>query len=268
MKRSLVFFMSLVFAFTASAQDSPKEILLTIMSYNIYHGESAYAPGSSNLEKIAALINAVKPDLVALQEVDSMTNRTMGFNAGIKKDLMQELGKLTGMSAYFAKAIDFSDGGYGEGILSRYPAVFESHALPTPKGGEGRSLALAHVELPGGQKISFAGTHLCHEFEENRNAQTLEIRDLLANLSYPNILVGDLNFNPSEKPYSLLSEHFRDAADAFGNPVATYSAHEPKDRIDYVWFSKNSKWEIVEVRVIPVDYSDHFPIVVTVKLLP
>ncbi|ERM83879.1 hypothetical protein P872_01070 [Rhodonellum psychrophilum GCM71 = DSM 17998] len=267
MKRSLVFFMSLSLVFAASAQDSSKEILLTVMSYNIYHGESAYSPGNSNIQKIAALINAVNPDFVALQEVDSMTNRTMGFNAGIKKDLMKELGELTGMSAYFAKAIDFSDGGYGEGLLSMFPAVFESHALPTPKGGEGRSLALAHVELPGGQKISFAGTHLCHEFEENRAAQTLAIGELLGNLPHPSILAGDLNFNPSEKPYSILSDQFLDAAEKFGNPSATYSSQDPKDRIDYVWLSKNSRWEIVEVRVIPVDYSDHFPIVVVVKLI-
>jgi hypothetical protein len=58
---------------------------------------------------------------VALQEVDSMTNRSAALNNGIQQDLVQELARMTGMHGYFGKAIDFSDGGYGEGILSRYP---------------------------------------------------------------------------------------------------------------------------------------------------
>lgn len=238
---------------------------LTLMTYNIYHGEDPYNRGKSNISEIAALINQIKPDLVALQEVDSMTNRTKGFNPDSKKDLVNELEKLTGMKGYFAKAIDFSEGGYGEGILTRLPAYFESFSLPTPKGGEGRSLAVAKVDIGNGKEFIFAGTHLCHEFEENRTAQVNAIKDILSKYSDPTIVTGDFNFSSDESGYRVLTENFKDAALALGNPQNTYSSLVAKIRIDYFWLGNKAEWEIISVEVLDVAFSDHKPLVVKVR---
>ncbi|HSL86297.1 MAG TPA: endonuclease/exonuclease/phosphatase family protein, partial [Bacteroidales bacterium] len=107
---------------------------IRVMTYNIFHGEQAYNTGNSNLPQVAELINKVNPDFVALQEVDSMTNRSAKINSGIPKDLVFELSQMTGMIGFFGKAIDYSDGGYGEGILSKFPATVTKHSLPIPKG--------------------------------------------------------------------------------------------------------------------------------------
>jgi endonuclease/exonuclease/phosphatase family metal-dependent hydrolase len=238
---------------------------LTLMTYNIYHGEDPYNRGESNISEIAALINQIKPDLVALQEVDSMTNRTKGFNPDGKKDLVNELEKLTGMKGYFAKAIDFSEGGYGEGILTRLPAHFESFALPTPKGGEGRSLAVAKVDIGDGKEFIFAGTHLCHEFEENRTAQVKAIKNILSRYSDPTVVTGDLNFTSEENGYNVLSEDFKDAALIQGNPQNTYSSIDAKIRIDYFWLGNKTDWEIISVEVLDVAFSDHKPLLVKVR---
>lgn len=125
---------------------------IKILTYNIYHGEENYANGKSNLKKIAAVINRYKPDFVAMQEVDSMTKRTATFNNGVKKDLVAELAKLTGMHGYFGKAMDYSDGGYGEGLLSRDAARPVVHHLPTPAGGEGRALITIEHRFANGKK--------------------------------------------------------------------------------------------------------------------
>ena len=242
-----------------------QERTLTLMTYNIYHGEDPYNPGKSNIREIAELINAHNADFVALQEVDSMTNRTKNFNPDGKKNLMLELEKLTGMKSFFAKAIDFSDGGYGEGILSRHPAVFESYALPTPNGGEGRSLAVAKVELDDNRNLIFAGTHLCHEFPENRSAQVIAADDILSKSELPVILTGDFNFSSEEKGYEILTENYIDAALKMGNPQFTYSSKSPKIRIDYFWLAKSVDWEIVSVEVLDVAYSDHKPVVITIR---
>lgn len=238
---------------------------LTLLTYNIYHGEDPYNPGNSNIREIAALINKIKPDLVALQEVDSMTNRTKGFNPDGKKDLVNELEQLTGMKGYFAKAIDFSEGGYGEGILTRLPAHFESFALPTPKGGEGRSLAVAKVDFGNGKEFIFAGTHLCHEFEENRTAQVKAIKNILSKYPHPTVVTGDFNFTSDEKGYDVLSEDFKDAALIQGNPQNTYSSKDAKIRIDYFWLGNKTEWEIISVEVLDVAYSDHKPLLVKVR---
>jgi endonuclease/exonuclease/phosphatase family metal-dependent hydrolase len=239
---------------------------LIILSYNIYHGEDPYQIGRSNIQDIANLINRLQPDLVALQEVDSMTLRTMGINEGKKMDLILELEKVTGMKGFFAKAIDFSEGGYGEAILSRHPAVFESIQLPTPKGGEGRSIAKAHVRLPDGSNLVFSGTHLCHEFDENRTAQVKEIHKVLMGLNVPVVLAGDFNFDSGEKGYSVLEKDFLDAAQEYGNPKNTYSSKKPEIRIDYIWLDKKSNWEIISVEVLDEVYSDHKPLLVKVRL--
>jgi endonuclease/exonuclease/phosphatase family metal-dependent hydrolase len=193
-----------------------------------------------------------------------MTNRTKGFNPDGKKDLMLELEKLTGMKSFFAKAIDFSDGGYGEGILTKHPAIFESYSLPTPKGGEGRSLAVAKVKF-GNRDLIFAGTHLCHEYSENRTAQVISIKEILEGSGLPVVLTGDFNFTSEEKGYEILSESFLDAALEKGDPENTYSSKEPKIRIDYFWLDKSVDWEIVSVEVLDVAYSDHKPVVIKIR---
>lgn len=263
------FYLFLLFAmisdFAVFAQSGIVKKEITLMTYNIYHGEDPFNPGTGNIREIADLINQIKPDLVALQEVDSMTNRTKNFNREGKLDVVHELGKLTGMTPFFAKAIDFSEGGYGEGILSRLPVTFHAYSLPIPNGGEGRSLALAKVELGNGKTITFAGTHLCHEYVENRTAQVAAIQNILAEFDAPSILTGDFNFTSEETGYSILSENFVDAAVEFGNPKNTYSSKEPKIRIDYFWLEKSTEWEIVSVEVLDVKYSDHKPVLVKLR---
>lgn len=265
------FYLLLLFAmisdFAVFAQSGIVKNEITLMTYNIYHGEDPYNPGRSNIREIADLINQIKPDLVALQEVDSMTNRTKNFNPEGKLDVVHELGKLTGMTPFFAKAIDFSEGGYGEGILSRLPVTFHAYSLPIPNGGEERSLAVASVDLGNGKSITFAGTHLCHEFAENRTAQVVAIKNILSGFKGAKVLTGDFNFTSEETGYSILSEDFLDVALKHGNPQNTYSSKDPKIRIDYFWLEKETDWEIVSVEVLDVEYSDHKPVLIKVRLL-
>ncbi|MCH7412537.1 endonuclease/exonuclease/phosphatase family protein [Belliella sp. R4-6] len=259
-----LFFLNLflLFSFCSQAQKATE---LTLMTYNIYHGEDPYNLGKSNLREIADLILEIKPDLVAFQEVDSMTVRTQGFNDGRKLDVVKELGEMTGMQSFFAKAIDYSEGGYGEGLLSRLPVSFKSYSLPIPHGGEGRSMAVAEVELEK-SKLLFAGTHFCHEFEENRMAQAMESIRILMDSDSPSILTGDFNFTSEEAAYNVISDHFTDAALDFGDPQLTYSSKDLNTRLDYFWLDKDSDWEIVSVEVFEVAYSDHLPVVIKVKL--
>ena len=238
-----------------------------VMTYNIYHGEENYNPGHSNIQRIADVINEYKPDFVALQEVDSMTNRTAGFNNGIPKDLVQELARLTGMYGYFAKAIDYSDGGYGEGVLSRWPAEAKRDTLPIPEGGEGRALLSITHTLSDGRKLVFAGTHLCHQFEANRIAQVEAINAIFKETTIPVIMGGDFNFRPDTEAYKVTTARFLDAAREYGTEENTISYERPRSRIDYIFLAKNQRWKVKDVKVIKENPSDHMPVLVTVELL-
>src|SRR5699024_3552207 len=83
---------------SAHAQDT-----LTVMSYNIYHGEQAYEAGEGSVQDIASLINEIEPDYVALQEVDEMTGRIAALNVDEPFSLIDSLATLTNMTGYLER---------------------------------------------------------------------------------------------------------------------------------------------------------------------
>lgn len=81
-------FLSLLFLCLLTV-DVNGQSTLRLMSYNIRHG--AGLDGRLDFERIAEVIKREHPDVVALQEVDSVTRRTGG------RDFLGELGVSTGM---------------------------------------------------------------------------------------------------------------------------------------------------------------------------
>ena len=237
---------------------------LKILTYNIFHGEQAYEKGMPSIDDIAALINKIKPDLAAFQEVDSATGRIAGIYK-MPLDFIHVLAEKTGMYGFFGKAMDYDGGGYGEGLLSRKPATATVKILPTPRGGESRALIYITYNA-GKKKIVFAGTHLCHQYNENRVAQVKEINATFASERNPVVLCGDLNFSPGKEPYNILQTEWEDAAVLKGDPQNTFSASNPRVRIDYAWLKKGAKWKVTDVEVLPVKISDHKPVLVTLEI--
>ncbi|RFM27010.1 endonuclease/exonuclease/phosphatase family protein [Deminuibacter soli] len=243
------------------------QIKLRILSYNIYHAEQNYEHGKPSLNDIAALIQALKPDFVACQEVDSATERSAKIY-GKPVDIMQELAKQTGMKGYFGKAMNYGGGGYGEGVLTKYasdkPTVVQ---LPNPSGGEPRALIYVQHQLADGRTLYFGGTHLCHQFAPNREAQVQTITSTLGNAAGPAILCGDFNIAPEGNAYELMLQHWLDAAVVKGDAQNTFSFDKPHVRIDYAFLSKNAQWKVTGVEVLPYKYSDHMPVLFTIELL-
>lgn len=257
---------SILFLFILLPNFANGQDTLKVMTYNIYHGEQFYNRGESNLEGVAQLINQIDPDFVAFQEVDSLTARSAEFNDGVPEDLVKTLAELTGMVGYFGKAIDYEGGGYGEGILSGQPLNSRSIMLPIPKGGEDRTVLMVEATTASGRPFIFAGTHLCHQYSENRMAQVKEINDFFSGISTPVILGGDFNIAPNQEQYEELLSMWADAAVMFNNTSPTISYQNPRRRIDYLFLSANEEWEVLDLKVISTDHSDHMPVLATVVL--
>lgn len=68
------FCLILWFAYTVHAFAADKPLQLRVLSYNIHHGRGA--DDKVDLQRIAGVINEARPDLVALQEVDSGVKRS------------------------------------------------------------------------------------------------------------------------------------------------------------------------------------------------
>jgi endonuclease/exonuclease/phosphatase family metal-dependent hydrolase len=243
------------------AQKDPN--LIKILSYNIFHGENPNQPGKPNLDEIADLILQVQPTVIALQEIDSMTARTSNIY-GEKINLTNELLKRTGYSGYFGKAMDYDGGGYGVGLMVKKGSDYKTQTLPSPEGGEPRVAAWVKAESKTTQEFYFASTHFSSENSENRLAQLKELISYAETLSLPVFIAGDLNFDPESEEYKNISTKWKDAGMVAGDTTATYAGETGK-RIDYVLYNSED-FELVEYKVLNLPYSDHFPVLVTLRI--
>ncbi|MBQ1225031.1 MAG: endonuclease/exonuclease/phosphatase family protein [Alistipes sp.] len=85
-----------------------------VMSYNVHNCRGT--DGVRDYARVAGVISKYDPDLVAIQEVDSMTSRQ-------KRDVTAQLAARTGYYGYFAPAIPHTGGKYGVAILSKKPVL-------------------------------------------------------------------------------------------------------------------------------------------------
>jgi len=221
---------------------------LRVLTYNIHHGEGT--DEVFDLERLATVINDLSPDIVALQEVDKNTDRASGV------DQAAVLGKLCKMHHAFGQAMPYSNGQYGEAILSRFPITKTLvHPLPYDRGQEPRAALEAHIQVNGIGPIVFVGTHLCHQSNENRVQQNQRLGDLLSkDAGPPVILAGDFNARPGSAPMAVLLEN------------GWIDTIEPRSRIDYVLVRSADPWRVREVVIVdePVA-SDHDPVLAVLE---
>src|SRR5438552_3037737 len=111
MRRSWSSFVLLALFWWTNPQAGPHTV--RVLTYNIHHGEGL--DGHFDLPRLASVIESTEADLVALQEVDQGTRRASGVNE------LTELARLAHMHSAFGRAMEFDGGGYGVGILSRWP---------------------------------------------------------------------------------------------------------------------------------------------------
>src|SRR3546814_21000867 len=91
--------------------------------------------------------------------------------------------------------------------------------------------------MPGIGPMICAGTHLCHQFEENKIAQANKILEILGTVNQPVLMVGDFNFRPDTEPYQIITGSFGDAALVKGNPHYTIPSKKPSAPISSIFFS-------------------------------
>ncbi|MEN8123753.1 MAG: endonuclease/exonuclease/phosphatase family protein [Bacteroidota bacterium] len=230
------------------------------MTFNIFHGETMN--GNFDLNRIANVINNEKPDLVALQEVDFKTKRVNYI------DLADSIAKRTNMFATFGKAMDYDNGAYGVAILSK-KRILDSRNISLPHGkNEPRTALEITTILSSGDTISFINTHLDHKQKDHyRLCQAKTINNSFMMNKFPTILAGDLNDIPESITIKLLEKYWISTYNK-ENPKPTYPSSNPERKIDYIFFSPNTKWQLISNKVIDNSIaSDHRAYLVKIKLI-
>ena len=220
---------------------------LHVMTYNVRH--CAGMDLILDYDRTATVIAQQQPNVVALQELDSMTGRSE------HRYQLDELARRLHYYPVFGSAIDFDGGKYGVGILTR-EIPLSTRRIPLP-GEEPRVLLV--VEL---QDYVMACTHLDLE-EEQRLASVPLIVKEAQRWQKPFILAGDWNAVPDSELLQEMSKYFT----ILSVNMATYPADEPQECLDYIAIFKSDSAKVLESYVInEPEASDHRPLVVKMQL--
>ncbi len=245
MKKNLLFIFAALFIFSAQAQNT-----LKLMSYNIKNANGM--DNVCNFQRIANVINNTSPDVVAIQEVDSMTNRSG------QKYVLGEIAERTQMHGYFAPAIDYDGGKYGIGLLTKQVPL-RLQSLPLPGREEARTLILAEFA-----DYIYCCTHMSLT-EEDRMKSLELVKAFTSSSTKPLFLAGDMNAEPESGFIKELQKDFQ----ILSNPKQhTFPAPDPKETIDYIaTLKQNAKgFAVISAKVINEPMaSDHRPILVELR---
>ena len=246
MKKTVFLFCMLAMALNVFSQD-----YLKLMSYNVRNAKGM--DGIHNIQRIANVIINESPDVVAVQELDSMTTRSG------QKYVLGELSERTQMYATYAPAISFQGGKYGIGILSKEtPLTIRTYPLPGRE--EARMLLVAEFK-----NYFFACTHLSLT-EEDRLASLDIIKNSVGKSEKPYFLAGDLNDKPDSKFIQALQQDFQ-VLTHIKKP--TFPAPEPTETIDYIaaWKHGSNDFANLSAQILeePVA-SDHRPLSIQLRM--
>ena len=245
MKKIFLLISVILFIFPVQAQHT-----LRLMTYNIKNANGM--DDICSFQRVANVINNASPDVVAIQEVDSMTRRSG------QKYVLGEIAERTQMHACFAPAIEFEGGKYGIGLLTKQVPL-RLQTIPLPGREEARTLILAEFE-----DYIYCCTHM--SLTEKDRMKSLEVvKSFVAPYKKPLFLAGDMNAEPESDFIKELQKNFQ----MLSNPKqSTYPASDPKETIDYITALKSNAngFALISSQVLDEPMaSDHRPILVELR---
>jgi len=239
---------------SSSSQESNQvENSIRLMSYNIRNAKGL--DDVTDYDRIADIINNSAPDIIGIQELDSVTGRSQGV------DVLNVLAEKTEMFSTYAAAIDYDGGKYGIGVLSKVKPV-NVIKVPLPCSREPRMLLIVEMD-----NYYFGNTHFSLNEEDRLKSVDIikeEVKKL--NSDKPFFLVGDINATPESV---VLQSLYDDFTSLVSPDEYTIPASNPNRTIDYIFaFNANGKWETLNNSgVLAEDVaSDHRPLYADVNI--
>lgn len=233
---------------------------IKVVTANIRHGRGM--DDRVDLERVAARLNALDADVIALQEVDLGVARSGSENQAAR--LASRLARRPAFGAF----MPLGDGRYGCAILTRHPIV-ATRSLRLPEGNEPRVALEVDMRLPDDTIVTIVNVHFDWVDDDRfRYAQAERVIERLRELQASGrigVFLGDFNDDTASRTLALA----RTVADEARKPAearATYPAPEPTEEIDYIFAWPIGGWVAEDVRVVDERVaSDHRPVVATLR---
>lgn len=208
-----------------------------------------------NFDRVAAVINKAGVECVAIQELDSGTQRANGLS------VLHELAKRTNMIPTYRSSIDYQGGKYGIGMLTKEkPLSVQSFSLP----GREEKRSFLVVEM---RNYIFCCTHLSLTPADQLTSIGIINNELSNFKNKPVILAGDLNAEPQSEELIKFTENWQILNDT---SIQTFPADKPNRCIDYFLVKKGLDFTVKTVKTSVIDEqmaSDHRPVYLKVKIV-
>ncbi len=284
---------------TVDEFSTPKnDSIFSIATYNIGYlsgmtNNRAIAKPQSlfdtNLQKVLTETKKINPDIIAFQEIDYDASRSFHVNQEEKIAALGYNYRARTVNwderylpfPYWPPSMHFGKVISGQSILSKYPLKDQERIVLQRVESEPfyrdafyleRLAQIVKVVL-NDKEVVVINTHL-EAFDKNTRVQQFEkvlgIYNKYAQ-DYPTILLGD--FNSRARDYQAIIQKIfamketGNAAFNFQNPPNTFDTKKPFERIDYIFYTKNSI-EYISGKVVNEfgQASDHLPIYMEFRL--
>jgi endonuclease/exonuclease/phosphatase family metal-dependent hydrolase len=202
-------------------------------------------------ERVKQIIHSLKPDIAALQEVDSRRDLRDGFDL---------LGDTLGSHSAAVRTIRTPDGDYGHMLLSRWEISEWTHHDISFRRREPRSLIEARIETDGGP-VSVLAAHLGLSHGERRQ-QATTIFALAEADRLPTVIMGDFN---EPTGFGGAGRMFQRVFVSAGRR-ATFPSGWPLFPLDRIWLEPDFDLVRSDVHRPAGRASDHLPLWADVKL--
>jgi|AntDeeMinimDraft_4_1070355.scaffolds.fasta_scaffold00253_10 endonuclease/exonuclease/phosphatase family metal-dependent hydrolase len=218
--------------------------------------------GAHNYRAVRDLLDETSPHVVGLQESEGARYTTGSANA--VRWLADEL------DYHYDYGVPTRRGGYGVALLSKYPIESTDVVSMPVESSPPRWALVATLDAPDGP-LRTVVTHFQTGIPAN-DMQLGAAQTVLGELAVDDhdraVVLGDFNVQPQQDDaYGLLKRRLTDAWTAAGNPETdggwTYSASDPRQRIDYVWLEGDWTVSACE-RVGDPTVSDHLGVLATI----
>jgi len=229
-------------AFPATPTGSVSSI--RVYTYNIQQGVNT--TGEKNYDGQLALIKAINPDIIGLQECD--TARISGGNSDIVRYFSDRLRGFNYFSYYGPKTVT---GTYGAAVLSKFPIIDVKSVFTYSDVDE---IGTAEVQILIGSDVFNVWINHPAGGHEAKLAHITAIMNRIGSKTRV-ISMGDFNFRQDSEYYNLTLATLQDAWLARWPTGVDDNGLNMSSRIDHIFLS--GEFTVVDARYVTDPQSDH-----------
>jgi endonuclease/exonuclease/phosphatase family metal-dependent hydrolase len=231
---------------------------MRIVTYNIHRARGM--DGRVRPDRVAAVLQEIEPDVVALQEVLCIDG------GGPEKNQARYIAESLGFHFALGENRRLRGGAYGNVVLSRYPLRTVRNYDISVSGCERRGCLRTDVGLPEGETLHVFNVHLGLAFLERRTQGRHLVHGILADgvLKGPRVMLGDFNEWTRGLTSRLLGRHLKSVnLRRHLRWGRTYPGLVPVLALDHIYFDDSLELDTVRLHRTRTSLmaSDHLPLV-------